>query len=84
MSEAEKSYAQAIGALEQLALAEKPQSEEWNEIEALKLPCLLNYSQVSELSLLPGLPSEFATPENQADWHGGPYIKTPSPLVAPI
>lgn len=46
LSEAEKSYAQAIGALEQLALAEKPQSEEWNEIEDLKLPCLLNYSQV--------------------------------------
>jgi len=46
LTEAEKAYAQAIGALEQLALAEKPQSEEWNEIEDLKLPCLLNYSQV--------------------------------------
>lgn len=43
---AEQNYAKAIGTLEQLELREQPNSVEWNEIEDLKLPLLLNYSQV--------------------------------------
>ncbi|KAF2885821.1 hypothetical protein ILUMI_20363 [Ignelater luminosus] len=38
-------YAEAIGILERLLLREKPQSEEWLELNKLKLPLLLNFSQ---------------------------------------
>lgn len=41
-----KCYAKAVGILEQLGLKEQPNSEEWNKIEDLKVPLLLNYSQV--------------------------------------
>ena len=44
--QAELAYAKAIGTLEQLGLKEQPNSEDWNEIEDLKLPLLLNYSLV--------------------------------------
>ena len=43
---AEQNYAKAIGTLEQLGLKEQPNSEEWNIIEDMKVPLLLNYSQV--------------------------------------
>ena len=35
---AEHSYAKAIGTLEQLGLKEQPNSDEWNEVEDLKIP----------------------------------------------
>ncbi|KAL3856858.1 hypothetical protein ACJMK2_011569 [Sinanodonta woodiana] len=43
--EAEEKYALAIGILEQLIIKEKPGDEEWNKLEDIKLPLLLNYSQ---------------------------------------
>ncbi len=38
-------YFEALGYLESLSIKEKPQSEEWNRLEELKVPLLLNYSQ---------------------------------------
>ncbi|XP_046980584.1 aryl-hydrocarbon-interacting protein-like 1 isoform X2 [Schistocerca americana] len=38
-------YAEALGLLEQLMLNEKPGDEEWNELNKMKIPLLLNYSQ---------------------------------------
>eukprot|EP00116_Pleurobrachia_bachei_P007059 sb/3467321/ len=46
MDKAEINYAKAIGTLEQLGMREQPQSELWNKIEDMKIPLLLNYSQV--------------------------------------
>ncbi|XP_075220398.1 AH receptor-interacting protein [Lycorma delicatula] len=44
-SEAANKYAQAIGFVDQLMLKEKPHDEEWNELNQMKIPLLLNYSQ---------------------------------------
>lgn len=38
-------YAEALGLLEQLMLNEKPGDEEWNALNKMKIPLLLNYSQ---------------------------------------
>lgn len=38
-------YATAIGYLEQLCLKEKPNDDEWNKLQKLKVPLLLNFSQ---------------------------------------
>ncbi|XP_014206075.1 AH receptor-interacting protein [Copidosoma floridanum] len=38
-------YAQAIGIIEQLMLAEKPNDTEWLELNSMKLPLLLNFAQ---------------------------------------
>lgn len=38
-------YAKAIGMLEQLMLAEKPNDREWLSLNRMKIPLLLNYSQ---------------------------------------
>ncbi|XP_054258764.1 AH receptor-interacting protein-like [Macrosteles quadrilineatus] len=38
-------YAEAIGYIEQLLLKEKPRDVEWNDLNAKKLPLLLNYAQ---------------------------------------
>ena len=38
-------YSQALGCLEQLITREKPGTEEWLNIEKMKIPFLLNYSQ---------------------------------------
>ena len=38
-------YADALGRLESLMLREKPQDEEWNKLNELKLPLLLNFAQ---------------------------------------
>jgi len=38
-------YSQAIGVLEQLCTREKPGTEEWLEIDHMKIPLLLNFSQ---------------------------------------
>ncbi|KAJ8680316.1 hypothetical protein QAD02_016103 [Eretmocerus hayati] len=43
--EAANTYAQAIGIVEQLMLAEKPNDEEWLKLNSMKLPLLLNYAQ---------------------------------------
>ncbi|XP_046351533.1 AH receptor-interacting protein-like [Haliotis rufescens] len=43
--EAADIYAKAIGILEQLILKEKPGDEEWEELDKMKLPFLLNFSQ---------------------------------------
>lgn len=45
IKEAEESYSNALGVLEQLMLREKPKDEEWNALAKLKIPLLLNYSQ---------------------------------------
>uniref|UniRef100_T1J6F3 peptidylprolyl isomerase n=1 Tax=Strigamia maritima TaxID=126957 RepID=T1J6F3_STRMM len=42
---AAKKYSEALGRLEQLVLKEKPGDEEWNELDKMKIPLLLNYSQ---------------------------------------
>ncbi|CAH0394878.1 unnamed protein product [Bemisia tabaci] len=42
---AASTYATAIGYLEQLMIKEKPKDEEWNTLNSLKLPLLLNFSQ---------------------------------------
>ncbi|XP_031356332.1 AH receptor-interacting protein isoform X2 [Photinus pyralis] len=42
---ASKMYAEAIGILERLMIKEKPQSEEWNDLNKMKIPLLSNYSQ---------------------------------------
>ncbi|XP_043273267.1 AH receptor-interacting protein [Venturia canescens] len=42
---ASESYATAIGTLEQLMLLEKPNDEEWLELNRMKIPLLLNYAQ---------------------------------------
>eukprot|EP00795_Rhopilema_esculentum_P015785 gene15785-7084_t len=44
-SKAAEIYAQALGCLEQLCLREKPGDPEWVELDKLKIPFLLNYSQ---------------------------------------
>lgn len=38
-------YREGLEHLESLSIKEKPQSEEWNKLEAMKVPFLLNYSQ---------------------------------------
>lgn len=38
-------YAKAIGILEQLMLAEKPNDEEWLSLNKMKIPLLLNFAQ---------------------------------------
>lgn len=38
-------YAIAIGYLEQLCLKEKPRDEEWTNLQKMKVPLLLNFSQ---------------------------------------
>ena len=38
-------YAKALGCLEQLSLREKPGDDEWLELDKMKIPFLLNYSQ---------------------------------------
>lgn len=43
--EASNKYAEALNRLEQLLLREKPGEEEWLELEKLKIPLLLNFSQ---------------------------------------
>ncbi len=43
--EASGKYFEALGYLESLSIREKPQSAEWNRIEEMKVPLLLNYSQ---------------------------------------
>ena len=43
-------YYEAINYLESLSLKEKPHSEDWNSIEAKKVPFLLNYAQCKLLS----------------------------------
>lgn len=44
-SEAAEKYFAALGFLEQLVLKEKPGEEEWNTLEDMKVPFLLNYAQ---------------------------------------
>ncbi|RZC22685.1 TPR 11 domain containing protein [Asbolus verrucosus] len=39
------SYAKAIGIIEQLMIKEKPHEEEWNELDKMKVPLLLNFAQ---------------------------------------
>lgn len=43
--EAAQIYCDALGRLESLMLREKPHDEEWNRLQELKLPLLLNFSQ---------------------------------------
>lgn len=43
-SEASKKYEEALGYIEQLMLKEKPHDIEWNELNSIKMPILLNYS----------------------------------------
>jgi len=43
-------YAKAIGILEQLMLAEKPNDEEWLSLSQMKIPLLLNYAQCKLIS----------------------------------
>ncbi|XP_011865756.1 PREDICTED: AH receptor-interacting protein isoform X2 [Vollenhovia emeryi] len=43
-------YAKAIGMLEQLMLAEKPNDEEWVSLNQMKIPLLLNYAQCKLLN----------------------------------
>ncbi|PVD31682.1 hypothetical protein C0Q70_07100 [Pomacea canaliculata] len=43
--EASDKYAEALGILEQLLMLEKPGDAEWIELDKLKIPLLLNYSQ---------------------------------------
>ena len=40
-----KKYSDALGSLEQLTTREKPGTREWLEIEKMKIPLLLNFSQ---------------------------------------
>jgi len=40
-----KKYSDALGSLEQLTTREKPGTDEWLEIEKMKVPLLLNFSQ---------------------------------------
>ncbi|XP_011494659.1 PREDICTED: AH receptor-interacting protein isoform X2 [Ceratosolen solmsi marchali] len=47
---AANTYAQAIGILEQLMLAEKPNDIEWLNLNSMKLPLLLNYAQCKLLN----------------------------------
>ncbi|KAF0294354.1 AH receptor-interacting protein [Amphibalanus amphitrite] len=42
---AAEKYADALGRLESLMLREKPQDVEWNKLNELKLPLLLNFAQ---------------------------------------
>lgn len=43
--EAAAKYAEALGCLEQLCIREKPRDEEWNKLDKMKIPFLLNYAQ---------------------------------------
>lgn len=43
--EASEKYSSALGMLEQLVLREKPGDEEWEKLEDMKTPLLLNFSQ---------------------------------------
>ncbi|XP_050465323.1 aryl-hydrocarbon-interacting protein-like 1 [Cataglyphis hispanica] len=47
---AAETYAKAIGILEQLMLAEKPNDEEWLSLNQMKIPLLLNYAQCKLLN----------------------------------
>ncbi|XP_076345928.1 AH receptor-interacting protein isoform X1 [Tachypleus tridentatus] len=42
---AAEKYTEALNRLEQLLLREKPGDEEWNQLDNMKIPLLLNYSQ---------------------------------------
>ncbi|KAK0068839.1 AH receptor-interacting protein [Biomphalaria pfeifferi] len=48
--DAAKKYAQALGLLEDLMLHEKPGDEEWNKLDEMKRPLLLNFSQCKLLT----------------------------------
>ncbi|XP_012527293.1 AH receptor-interacting protein [Monomorium pharaonis] len=48
--DASEIYAKAIGILEQLMLAEKPNDEEWSTLNQKKIPLLLNYAQCKLLN----------------------------------
>ena len=43
-------YFEALSYLESLSIKEKPQSEDWNKIECIKVPFLLNYAQCQLIS----------------------------------
>ena len=43
--QAAEKYHEAISYLEQLSIKEKPQCDEWNELQKKKVPLLLNYAQ---------------------------------------
>lgn len=45
MDAAMEKYREALEHLENLLLREKPREEEWNELQKMKVPLLLNYSQ---------------------------------------
>ncbi|XP_058804004.1 aryl-hydrocarbon-interacting protein-like 1 [Phymastichus coffea] len=47
---AANTYAQALGILEQLMLAEKPHDTEWLNLNEMKIPLLLNYAQCKLLN----------------------------------
>ncbi|XP_015522493.1 AH receptor-interacting protein [Neodiprion pinetum] len=47
---ASDTYATAIGMLEQLMLKEKPNDEEWLELQKMKVPLLLNFAQCKLLN----------------------------------
>lgn len=42
---ASEKYFEGLEYLESLSIKEKPHSEEWNQLESMKVPFLLNYSQ---------------------------------------
>lgn len=44
-NEASLKYSEALGLLEQMMLREKPGEDEWNALNAQKLPLLLNFAQ---------------------------------------
>lgn len=44
-AEASKKYSEALGRLEQLMIREKPGDEEWDILNDMKMPILLNFSQ---------------------------------------
>ena len=48
--EAAEKYSVALGCLEQLCLREKPGDEAWTELDRMKIPLLLNFSQCKLLS----------------------------------
>jgi AH receptor-interacting protein len=43
--DASRKYEEALGCMEQLMTREKPEGEEWTELQKLRIPLLLNYSQ---------------------------------------
>jgi len=49
VDEAAEKYAKALGILEQLMLKEKPNDDEWNALDRVKVPLLSNYAQCKML-----------------------------------